>query len=192
MVCYVYECNYVRVIPMKSRSASEWVKAYDSIHQELTVKGVKPKLQTLDNEASAALKNFSPPMTWSTNWYLPIATVAMSLNAPFGLSKNTLWQGSVSRPRLSIALVGQTLNAGGNHIESLVDLETPSTIIRRSALSWPRGLQKNGFLSARMQNHCTRETRKTTHLGAPRTIWIFLGPSNASLPVSKCLHLRHG
>jgi hypothetical protein len=58
MVCYVYDCNYVKVIPMKSRSASEWVKAYDHIHQELTVKGFKPKLQTLDNEASAALKNF--------------------------------------------------------------------------------------------------------------------------------------
>jgi hypothetical protein len=43
---------------MKSRSASEWVEAYDSAHQELTVKGFKPKLQTLDNEASAALKNF--------------------------------------------------------------------------------------------------------------------------------------
>jgi hypothetical protein len=43
---------------MKSRSASEWVKAYDSIHQELTVKGFKPKLQTLDNEASDALKNY--------------------------------------------------------------------------------------------------------------------------------------
>jgi hypothetical protein len=27
-------------------------------HQELTVKGFKPKLQTLDNKASAALKNF--------------------------------------------------------------------------------------------------------------------------------------
>jgi hypothetical protein len=58
MVCYVYDCNYVKVIPMKSRSASEWVKAYDTIHQELTVKGFKPKLQNLDNEASAALKNF--------------------------------------------------------------------------------------------------------------------------------------
>jgi hypothetical protein len=58
MVCYIYDCNYVKVIPMKSRSASEWVKAYYSVHQELTVKGFKPKLQTLDNEASAALKNF--------------------------------------------------------------------------------------------------------------------------------------
>jgi hypothetical protein len=58
MVCYIYDCNYVKVIPMKSRSTSEWVKAYDSVHQELKVKGFKPKLQTLDNEASAALKNF--------------------------------------------------------------------------------------------------------------------------------------
>jgi hypothetical protein len=58
MVCYIYDCNYVKIIPMKSRSASEWVKAYDSVHQALTVKDFKPKLQTLDNEASAALKNF--------------------------------------------------------------------------------------------------------------------------------------
>jgi hypothetical protein len=58
MVCYVFDYNYVNVVPMKSRSTSEWVKAYDHIHQELTSKGFKPKLQTLDNEASAALKNF--------------------------------------------------------------------------------------------------------------------------------------
>jgi hypothetical protein len=58
MFCYVYDCNYVKVVPMKSRSASEWVKSYDTVHQELAVKGFKPKLQTLDNEASAALKNF--------------------------------------------------------------------------------------------------------------------------------------
>jgi hypothetical protein len=49
MVCYVYDCNYVKVVPMKSRFASEWVKSYDHIHQELTSKGFKPKLQTLDN-----------------------------------------------------------------------------------------------------------------------------------------------
>jgi hypothetical protein len=90
VVCYIYDCNYVKVIPMKSRSASEWVKAYDTIHQELTVKGFKPKLQTLGNEASAALKNFSPPMIW-TNWcHLP-SIAAMPLNAPSKLSKSTLW-----------------------------------------------------------------------------------------------------
>jgi hypothetical protein len=58
MACYIYDSNYIKVVPVKSSSASEWVKAYDSIHQELTVKGFKPILQTLDNEASTALKNF--------------------------------------------------------------------------------------------------------------------------------------
>jgi hypothetical protein len=33
MVCYVYDCNYVKVIPMKSRSASKWVNAHETIHQ---------------------------------------------------------------------------------------------------------------------------------------------------------------
>jgi hypothetical protein len=58
MVYYVYDCNYVKVFPMNSRSASEWVKAYDHIHQELTAEGFKPKLQTHDNEASSTLKTF--------------------------------------------------------------------------------------------------------------------------------------
>jgi hypothetical protein len=49
VLCYIYDCNYINVVPMKSRSASEWVKAF---------KVFKPKLQTLDNEASTALKNF--------------------------------------------------------------------------------------------------------------------------------------
>jgi hypothetical protein len=58
MLCYIYDYNNIKVVPMKFSSASEWVKAYDSIHQELTVKGFKPKLQTLDNEASTAWQNF--------------------------------------------------------------------------------------------------------------------------------------
>jgi hypothetical protein len=43
---------------MKSRSAFELLKAYENIHQELTSRGFKPKLQTFDNEASVALKSF--------------------------------------------------------------------------------------------------------------------------------------
>jgi hypothetical protein len=50
MVCYIYDCNYVKVIAMKSRSASDWVKAYDTIHQEINVKGFKPKLQTCSRQ----------------------------------------------------------------------------------------------------------------------------------------------
>jgi hypothetical protein len=35
MICYSYDCKYVKALPMKSRSASEWLKAYEHIHQEL-------------------------------------------------------------------------------------------------------------------------------------------------------------
>jgi hypothetical protein len=59
MICYSYDCNYITSVPMKSRSASEWLKSYEHIHQELTSRGFKPKLQTLDTEASSALKRFS-------------------------------------------------------------------------------------------------------------------------------------
>jgi hypothetical protein len=58
MICYIYDYNYIKVVPMKTRSASEWVKSYGSIHEEPKVKGFKPKLQTLNKEASTALKNF--------------------------------------------------------------------------------------------------------------------------------------
>jgi hypothetical protein len=58
MICYSYDCNYDKAVPMKSRYASEWLKAYEHIHQELTSRGFKPKLQTLGNEVSAALKSF--------------------------------------------------------------------------------------------------------------------------------------
>jgi hypothetical protein len=43
---------------MKSKSASEWARAFGEVFQELTSHGFKPKLQTMDNEASAALKNY--------------------------------------------------------------------------------------------------------------------------------------
>jgi hypothetical protein len=43
---------------MKSKSASEYLKAFGEIFQELTSRGFKPKLQTMDNEASAALKSY--------------------------------------------------------------------------------------------------------------------------------------
>jgi hypothetical protein len=43
---------------MKSKSASECLKEFGGIFQELTSRGFKPKLQTMDNESSAALKSY--------------------------------------------------------------------------------------------------------------------------------------
>jgi hypothetical protein len=43
---------------MKSRSEAEAIRAYTNIYDELTAKGLKPTFQTMDNEASTALKHF--------------------------------------------------------------------------------------------------------------------------------------
>jgi hypothetical protein len=43
---------------MKSRSDTEAIRAYTKIYDELTAKGLKPTFQTMDNEASTALKHF--------------------------------------------------------------------------------------------------------------------------------------
>jgi hypothetical protein len=43
---------------MKSKSGAEWVKAFGVVFDEMTAKGFKPKLQTMDNEASVALKKY--------------------------------------------------------------------------------------------------------------------------------------
>jgi hypothetical protein len=43
---------------MKAKYASEWLKYYGDIHQELTARGFKPNIQTLERESSAALKRY--------------------------------------------------------------------------------------------------------------------------------------
>ena len=43
---------------MKNRSDIEMLRAYDTIIALLSAKGLKPKLQRLDNEASKALQKY--------------------------------------------------------------------------------------------------------------------------------------
>jgi hypothetical protein len=107
MVRYVFDCNYVKVVPMKSKCASERVNAYELIHQELTAKGLKHKLQTLDNEAYMALKTFSPQMTWSINLSRPIAIGAMPQTGKFSPSRNTLSQDWYQLTHISHCICGK-------------------------------------------------------------------------------------
>jgi hypothetical protein len=58
MICYSYDANYIRPTAMKSKSGVEWVRTFGVVFEEMTSKGFKPKLQTMDNEASAALKEY--------------------------------------------------------------------------------------------------------------------------------------
>jgi hypothetical protein len=191
MVCYIYDYNYVKVVPMKSRSASEWFKSYDSVHQELTVKGFKPKLQTLDNKASAALKNF-----------FTVNDIAYQLVPPHCHRRNAVERAIRTFKEHFVAGLSSVDHSFPLHLwdRLLPQAEVTLNLLRTSRLhpqlsaaAHFHGLvQQNSFCSARMQNNCTRETRKAANVGSPRAAWILVGSHNASLPVSKCLHLGHG
>jgi hypothetical protein len=71
MVCYSYDANYIRPIAMKSKSGAEWVRAFGIVFDEMKAKGFKPKLQTMDNEASAALKNHFTKKEMNTYQLIP-------------------------------------------------------------------------------------------------------------------------
>jgi hypothetical protein len=57
-VLYDYDGNSIQAELMKNRSDTEAIRAYTRIYDDLTAKGLKPTFQTMDNEASKALKQF--------------------------------------------------------------------------------------------------------------------------------------
>jgi hypothetical protein len=182
MVCYAFDCNYVNVVPMKSRYASEWVNAYDLIHQELTEKAFKPKLQTLDNEASAAFINFFttndvdyqlvPPHchrrnaaemvihTFNEHFVAGMATVDPDL--PLYLWDRLLPQAEMTLDLLRTSRQQPLLSAAA-HFHGMVDYN------------------KTAFPPPGCIIIAPVKTSKTPHLGTPWPTWLLFGPSNASL-----------
>jgi hypothetical protein len=55
-ILYDYDSNAILAEPMKNRSDTEHLRAYNKLHQYLVLRGFKPLLQKMDNEASTALK----------------------------------------------------------------------------------------------------------------------------------------
>jgi hypothetical protein len=58
MILYDYDSNAILAQPIKDRTASELLKAFQVMEQELVARGLKPKLVKLDNEASKLLKTY--------------------------------------------------------------------------------------------------------------------------------------
>jgi hypothetical protein len=58
LILYDYDSNSILSAPMKIRGDKEMVRAFDLLVQSLILRGLKPLLQCLDNEASLALRNY--------------------------------------------------------------------------------------------------------------------------------------
>ncbi len=59
LVLYDYDTNAILTEPLKNRTGTEILKAYQKLHDYLTQRGFKPHTHWLDNEASNALKQFN-------------------------------------------------------------------------------------------------------------------------------------
>jgi hypothetical protein len=56
-----YPINYINSIlaePLKLKSEGEMIRAYSKLHEYLSDRGLKPRLQKLDNECPTGLKRF--------------------------------------------------------------------------------------------------------------------------------------
>jgi hypothetical protein len=58
LILYDYDSNIILSIPMKNRGDKEMVRAFDLLIQSLIIRGLRPSLKRLDNEASLALRNY--------------------------------------------------------------------------------------------------------------------------------------
>ena len=58
LVLYDYDSNSILVEPMRSRTGPCILKAFKLLHARLVTAGLRPQLHRLDNECSAALKQF--------------------------------------------------------------------------------------------------------------------------------------
>jgi hypothetical protein len=55
---YDYDSNKISMEPMNNRTDKEMIRAYTSLHKQLTNAGLKPELQVIDNECSTEFRQY--------------------------------------------------------------------------------------------------------------------------------------
>ncbi len=58
MILYDYDSKAILAEPLKFKSEGEMIRAYTKLHEYLSDRGLKPRLQKLDKECPAGLKRF--------------------------------------------------------------------------------------------------------------------------------------
>jgi hypothetical protein len=58
MVLYEYDGNAIMAETIKNNKAAKRLRSFKVMEQKLTSKGLKPKIMTLDKEASKLLKDY--------------------------------------------------------------------------------------------------------------------------------------
>ena len=57
-VFYIFDANFIKGVPIKSRSKEDLLEAYKHIYKYCEERGFKPRLQRMDNETSELVEEF--------------------------------------------------------------------------------------------------------------------------------------
>ena len=57
-ILYAYDSNAILAEPIKSRTGTDILRAYNKMHTYLTKRGFKPRTHLLDNEAAQIMRGF--------------------------------------------------------------------------------------------------------------------------------------
>ena len=58
MVLYSYDINAIMIECMKNRCEAEMERVFATVHSKLEKRGIKPKINIMDNEASVSIEQW--------------------------------------------------------------------------------------------------------------------------------------
>jgi hypothetical protein len=189
---YDYDSSAIIVEAISSRSDKEILRAYNKLHQYLVTRGCQPKLQRMDNEASAALKRtirekdmeyqIAPPhmhrrlaaeraiQTFKNHF------VAILCGTDPGFPTNQ-WDKLLAQTQLTLNL--------------LRTARVKPQLSAEAYLNGPFDYNKTPIAPTGHQGHCARKTQTTGHMGPARCRWLVHRTSHGTLPMLSSIHSGH-
>jgi hypothetical protein len=169
MILYDYDSNAILAEPLKSKSEGEMIRAYSKLHEYLSDRGLKPRLQKLDNECPTGLKRF-----------MKQNEVDSQLVPPHIHRRNSVERAISSWKNHFIAIISSNDKQFPMHLWCRLIPQCTLTLnlLRHSRIN-PRlsaqaqlngafSFQQNAPCTSRHSRHCSRTARCPTHLVSPR------------------------
>jgi hypothetical protein len=122
LILYDYDSNSILSAPMKNRGDKEMVRAFDLLIQSLILRGLKPLLQYLDNEASLALKNYLTKQGITSISPRRTFTEEITQNGQYKHSRIISLPGSALWIQISPETLGQTISTSDNYAQPPVEI----------------------------------------------------------------------
>ena len=175
-VLYDYDSNAIIVRPLRNHSAQEIQRVFTSVHAYLVARGLRPRLHTLDNEASTSLKDF-----------LTAENVEYQLVPRHIHQRNSAERAIQTFKNHFVAELASTDPNFplSNWCRLLPQAELTLNLLRPSRLKTRRRLRFHPYTTSPTGHpcHCPRKTNSTSHFGPARCRWMVHWSLHGPLPM---------